>query len=383
MQSSIIKQATSKHSLFSELSKWCTQGAGKKTSSLKILSAFASGKGIEALTPFFDIFLADGNTVEVIFGIDRNGTDRDAVLRLYALQKAYPWQFSAKYFHAPSRSAIFHPKLYIYKGFGRLNYILGSANLTYSGLGSNFESLQLFENLGEASILARQAQSIWQIYATPTKPLLPEFLHVLSEKEVAKLIKKLPRHSEEDKKVKSGQVSKLWKPLSKISLPRSGEKLTSNRRLRLPLHSKYLVMDVLTETRRTQMQIPLAVIRDFFDFQVDAPAEIKISLITDMGLSQPILRKVVISGLNHKRLMRRLEMPQIRDLPRPLVVVFVKLGGSDSFAYYLVQQSSSEYKPIYKLLDQVGQQGAGQRRYYIGNRGDANWPTFSTLLERD
>src|SRR5262249_6815853 len=110
-----IRQAISEDSLFKVIADWCRAGAGRKSDSLKILTAFASGLEVSAISPLLDVFLADGNSVEIIFGIDRNGTDREAIRRLYSLKNTYSGQLTVKVFQAPSAGSIFHPKLYVYE----------------------------------------------------------------------------------------------------------------------------------------------------------------------------------------------------------------------------------------------------------------------------
>ena len=77
MKITAIKQAVSKESLFATLSRWCQKGAGKKTYRIKMLSAFVSGKGVEAISPLVDIFLADGNELRIIFGTESQRTHQE------------------------------------------------------------------------------------------------------------------------------------------------------------------------------------------------------------------------------------------------------------------------------------------------------------------
>jgi hypothetical protein len=140
-------------------------------------------------------------------------------------------------------------------------------------------------------------------------------------------------------------------------------------------------MDVLRETRQTQMQIPLTVIEKFFRIPRDEDGAIGLSIVTDRGITQPIIRKVVRStGRSGRRLMRRLEMPQIKGLKRPLAVMFVRLAGRRRFAYMLVAQSDSRYRKIDQLLDKEGQQGRKVRRFLIGRVGDKKWGAVRSLL---
>jgi hypothetical protein len=144
-----------------------------------------------------------------------------------------------------------------------------------------------------------------------------------------------------------------------------------------------MIYDIMHETRSTQMQIPLAVVEEFFGIPRESPAEIEVSIITGGTLSQPITRPVVISqGESGRRLMRRLEMPTIRQLARPLTAVFLKLGRASAFAYVLCPQGSRQHRVTDALLDAHGQQGAGERRYYIGRPGDRLWQQVRSVLER-
>ena len=85
MKTSVVKQAISEDCLFRVIAEWCKAGAGRTNRQLHMLSAFASGAGIAALSPLFDVFLARGNCLNIICGIDRNGTDREAIRRLHGL----------------------------------------------------------------------------------------------------------------------------------------------------------------------------------------------------------------------------------------------------------------------------------------------------------
>lgn len=171
-----IRQAETQDSLFGVLSGWCRDGAGERDRRIRLLSAFVTGGAARAISPLIDVFLADGNAVQVIFGVDRNGTDKDAVARLFAIHEAYPQQVTVSVFEAPSAVAIFHPKLYLYsKGAELRSGVIGSANLTVGGLANNFESLLLYDRLQATDREARELEAIWDTFAHPAPPLLPHY----------------------------------------------------------------------------------------------------------------------------------------------------------------------------------------------------------------
>ena len=376
-----IRQAVSEASLFRVLSDWCTAGAGKKSHSLKILTAFVSNKGIEAISPFIDVFLADGNHVDIIFGIDRGGTNRDAIRRLRALQTAHIHRVSVSMFRAPAAGSIFHPKLYLYDKGREISFVLGSANLTLPGLGSNLESLLLFDNVPTNSQTAKAILEIWSLFAHPRPPLPANALRALEQRLVNELLRTLPHTSSQENGTSTNDVEYLWRPLSRVVLPRSGVRLQRSRTLSSTTKDDYLLMDILKETRETQVQIPLDIVEDFFGVGRRDSATLRVSVVADDTLTHPIERPLVISsGKQHARLMRRLEMPQIRGLQRPLVVLFLRLQGRRNFAYLLVPQATRKYRVADRILDAHGQQGYKERRYYIGRKNDQVWSQINRLL---
>src|ERR1051326_3894650 len=125
-----IRQAITSDCLLDVLAGWCKIGSGGSHNELRILSAFVSAAAMRALSPLVDVFLSHGNHVEIIVGIDRGGTDRNAIRFLRALKKAYINQVDVSVFHAPARNSIFHPKLYIMETKSSVNFVVGSANLT-------------------------------------------------------------------------------------------------------------------------------------------------------------------------------------------------------------------------------------------------------------
>lgn len=382
-KATVVRQAISSRSLFLVLSEWCKEGVGQKRWSLRILSAFVSGNGLRALSPLLDIFLSGGNSVEIIFGVDRGGTNRDALQRLHAFRRAYPGQASVRLFHAPAPASIFHPKLYLLETGSRLRVVLGSANLTLPGLSTNLESLVLYEGVGRGSRFGREILSLWTMFAAPAHPLKRKFLHDLTDRTLAKYVTTLPRKHPEERTGKTG-VRNAWKPLSHVQLPGSSEVIgggSSNRFL--STKSQYLLMDVLKETRQTQMQVPLPVIERFFQIDRDEEHEINLSILTEQELTQPIVRRVVKStGTKRQRLMRRLEMPQIKSLDRPLAVLFLRVRGKNKYAYTLIPRSSLHFKKVNRLLRDHGQQGRMVRRFVIGKRGDAHWEKVRAFMPK-
>lgn len=366
-----IQQAITGESLFLELQQWCKNGAGQRHHVLQIMSAFASGPAVEALEPFFDVFLSDGNHVDIIVGIDRNGTTREAITRLYELQHAYPTRLRSRIFHAPSKVAIFHPKLYLYRAGDRLSAIVGSGNLTLGGLGHNFESLFRYRDISLRSNEAKQLLNTWRVFARPRRPLAHRFLRILTRDYARELISKLPCVSRiEGPNVRNG-VAALWRPISTIPLPRSRARIQKAVRVPKTGVRAFLIIDVLTETRETQMQLPLAVVEEFFGMAREEEGRIQLSQIRSGHITQSIDRQIVkSSGKGNTRLMRRLEMPQVARRARPLAAIFLRLARKH-FAVAVVPRHSANYRVLHRLLSKYGQQAMhAKRRYYVGSARD-------------
>ena len=370
-----IKQAVTEESLFLELQRWCRQGAGKKHHLLQIMSAFASGPAVEALEPFFDVFLSDGNAIEIIVGIDRQGTSRGAIDRLYELQHAYTKQISCRVFHAPSHSAIFHPKLYLFHTTEKLSAMIGSANLTLGGLAHNFESIFLYRDISSKSNEAKQIVEAWNTFADLRYPLKAEFLRPLTAKYARELMRILPQSSPLEQPMFRGGVKEIWKPISRIRLPRSGKIV--RKRVQLPRKQirEVLVIDVLTETRDTQMQFPLAIVQGFFGLGKNERGDVQLSQIRAGQLTQPIERRIVKSGG-----MRRIEMPQIAGKTRPLAAVFLRFKRNQ-FSVMVLPQRTPAYRIVNQLLTKHGQQPKyAVRRYYVGAGNDRLLAPLSAVL---
>ena len=383
MKTQVIRQAVTRDCLFRVLTDWCRDGAGATDQSIRIMSAFASGAGVAALAPFLDVFLARGNRVEIICGIDRNGTDAQAIRELYALQSSHGSTVSVRIFNAPSKGAIFQPKLYLRQKRRHVDFVIGSANMTSGGMGSNFESLLLYQDCPRRSSEASHALTLWDIFADPQPPMKTTFLRVLTRKERDRLCRKLPKKSQWEKRSARKEVSELWRPLSKVRLPHSGRVQHRRPPTSRTVQGNYLLMDVLRETRKTQMQIPLKVVTGFFGLGRRQRANLIVSEWDAEGIRQPIVRPIVISeGPNRNRLMRRIEVPPIKDLKRNLAIFFIKLRGERRFAYAIIQRGTTEYDQASRLLSKEGQQGKGKRRYIIGTKGDSLWTKANKMLPR-
>src|SRR4051794_15493875 len=105
-----------------------------KYSSLRVLMAFAKGTGVGLISSALEKFIEAGGAVEIIVGLDLDGTSPDALESLVGLGAAV-FVFGVK------GDRTFHPKVMIFDTDPPDEFlvIVGSNNWTPGGLDSNFE----------------------------------------------------------------------------------------------------------------------------------------------------------------------------------------------------------------------------------------------------
>lgn len=111
----------------------CSSFADNRFDSFIGLTAFASIAGVKRLVPFIKDAKARFKTIRFYIGVDDNGTSKEA------LQCLIDNEIDTYIFHTQS-AMIFHPKLYIFEGSTWDRVIIGSSNLTHSGLFVNVEA---------------------------------------------------------------------------------------------------------------------------------------------------------------------------------------------------------------------------------------------------
>jgi HKD family nuclease len=100
--------------------------------------AFASESGVRALAPSLTQFCANGGHAQLFVGVDLEGTSREALHALLAT----PAEVYVAY---TPLSIIYHPKVYVLEGPQGGAVVVGSSNLTTTGLFQNIEGSLLVE----------------------------------------------------------------------------------------------------------------------------------------------------------------------------------------------------------------------------------------------
>ncbi len=106
-------------------------------SDMRWIVAYAKAGPLQRLQSRFEAWRKRGNTVRAIFGVDQQGTSKEALeLALGVCDEVYVTQ---------ERSITFHPEAYMFIGAHKARFYIGSNNLTVGGTETNFEAAILVE----------------------------------------------------------------------------------------------------------------------------------------------------------------------------------------------------------------------------------------------
>src|ERR1051326_6307420 len=266
MRASIINQYPNQTLTVSHLGALLTDFSRLTNAQLRALTAFVSETGLQMLVPQLRRFLDRRHGLYWIVGVDLGGTGREALELLYKLKREYNDQVDVRVFSTADNKSIFHPKVYWFDANDQKVVIVGSANATVGGLMNNFEvSVQLDLRPVIDEDVIEELEFLWMSYSSPLPPLRSENLLEINQSLIARL-----NHDHPPTDGSPNQLHPLHglvrTPLRRNSLqsPRRGAVQPSSRGPRSARVRRELLMDILQETRRTQVQIPVEALNSFF-----------------------------------------------------------------------------------------------------------------------
>lgn len=364
MKISVLAQYAGNNPLIEELERVL---GNQSNCEFRAIVAYISVNGLKELESSLRKFLGEkSNSVNWIVGVDQGITTRDALLYLRGIKKDFGTRFEVKVFSAGNDNFVFHPKLYWVKGERFHRLVAGSSNLTAGGLLGNFEisiRLQLDAKLKEDQRAIDEVEEIWRAFSTPDPPMDRGNLLGLSS-----AIALVPKATKEERKARS-TLHKRRHPFNKAD---KGSAIRKRLRRKRQVHGKrgkvtgrktwrQLIMDVLTETRGTQVQLPTEVLGTFFGATSRGRGTIKLSEVAHGNIVKSDWRPFVNPRSNKTH---RIEITGIRGLDRPLIVVFERRAVGN-FLYKVVPNSSMRYETLNELLGKRGRQTLPQSRRYL------------------
>jgi len=353
MRASVINQYPRQDSTADRLRALLTDFSGRESAQFRALIAFASEAGLRMLEAGLRRFLDNGHRIFWIVGVDLGGTGREALEFLYNLKRDYAGRVDARVFSTGDNRSIFHPKVYWLDANERKVVLVGSANATAGGLTNNFEAtVQLdLEPIADEELL-EELEFLWMSYSSPLPPLLAENLLEIDRSLIARLAHD---HPPTDGRPREPH------PLRGLVRP-APRRLPTPSRGRPPARAhagRELLMDILHETRQTQVQLPVEVLQSYF---IGANA-VRLRQIRRGVIVKSDVRPIIHLDNN----THRIEIDAIRGLPRPQIIRFRRPGRSAAVVNYeVVLNGTKEYRELDRLLSHRGQQTRrGARRWLL------------------
>lgn len=358
MELSLINQFAGSNSTGSYLGQLLERFSHQPSSQFRVLVAFASLSGLRQIEAQLRRFLDRGCSTFWIVGIDLGGTGWEALQFLYDLARRYPRQVDARVLTTGNNHTVFHPKVFWLDSQDERVVLVGSSNATGGGLQSNFEvSTVLSVDGNEMADLSEQLDYLWVSYSSPLPPLKDGHLLRVDRRLIGLLrsdqrvsMRPIPRHP----------LKNLVPRLRLSLIPRVR---AAKRRSRQPPQrrgGRELIMDILEETRQTQVQIPVDTFGKFFD----ARRKSVLLRLVKCGVVEKADRRPLIHLPNKTH---RIEIDAIRGLPRPQILRMRRDPATpDIVDYELVLRGTRAYSDLDTMLASEGQQTRqGARRWLV------------------
>jgi HKD family nuclease len=354
MRLSVINQYPDLKATAPRLQTLIGEFADRPKAQFRCLVAFASEQGLQQVEDCVLDFLKRGGSIYFIVGVDLGGTSRQALERLLSWKRAFPRRVDARVFSTADNATIFHPKVYWFDSTERRVVIVGSANATMGGLLKNFEvSLEMELEPAVDSDAFEDLDFLWMTYSSPLPPLSESNLLEVDASLVARLKSGRPPTD--------GNAS-LPHPLAGLRKAGPAKPKVPSKKATDIAGAVELVMDILEETRQTQVQLPVGAL-PFFNAEPERRQSINLHQVFRGNVVKTDKRPFIHLENN----THRLEIDAIRGLPRPQIVRFWhSTSDSRNVHYEIVLRGTNRYAALDSLLHSAGRQTrAGARRWLV------------------
>lgn len=193
--------------------------------------AFVSVDGINQLKESFKQFIDSGGQIRLYVGVDLHGTSKEALELLLSLDNV------KTYIVYSSNRIIYHPKIYSFEGDNNNMVMVGSSNLTLSGLYQNIEASLCITNEGEDEQDKSLISDIYDYYnailsndSTYCQPLSQEIIDLLCENKIVLTSKESRVQFNEQSKQNKTSVSEREKLKEKFSAVKVGKAKTERKK---------------------------------------------------------------------------------------------------------------------------------------------------------
>ncbi|OWP57530.1 MAG: hypothetical protein B2I17_00080 [Thermoplasmatales archaeon B_DKE] len=329
--------------------------------------AFVSKAGANFLCDKTKLATTHLKECKIFIGVDNNGTSKEALSLLKdSIAKV-------KIMHTINERIIFHPKIYIFGGDVRARLVLGSSNLTHTGLFENSEASIVIDfdkfdldNTQIASSIKRIIDKPEDIFRISQQELTQELIELLvsigkvpSEKNRTESYTGAATNTNENNKEQNKVNSKNWEKYEALFPPVerkfSGHKLKP-KKLRGTIEG-YISKSVLVAEipkggpRWNQANFDIDTFKNFFDLNPGDRKGISLVPILENGTTGKAESRQNVTVKSHNY---RIEIGKAAHLPYPLsrrpICVFIK-NKNNEFLYQLYLPGTKTYSELTDILD--------------------------------
>jgi HKD family nuclease len=324
--------------------------------------AYARWDGLGLIAQNIEPVLKAGAEFQTIYGIANGVTTPDSLLYSLYLQELYSTHTYAGAVEDQYANSIFHPKYFEFTFVDKLIAIIGSANLTGAGLSRNTE-IEIEVESKRGHQLEKDLDAAWVSIRAASQKVTLDLIRTL------KANSELGSEQQEDENP-TGKTSKprlttgikaspkpLFAKVLDLAAPAKKAKILSNLDPLTTRPAKLYLQILAGETGAQasggvgyQIQLPVATLATFFGV---GPAQTK-------QASFRFGNEIITVHLTHfKNNTHRVRLRPLRDVKRPAIVVFRRIGPD---AYNCTVVPGKDYSKI--LGAKCGEQTrAGARRW--------------------
>lgn len=331
--------------------------------SAKFLVAFTNRRGLRGATRALKEYQDSGGQVEFIVGIDLEVTDLEA---LHYLVREFP-EAEKHVFCVNNPGIVFHPKVYLFEGASEVAAIMGSSNLTAGGLLRNFEAgvcLELDKAAPDDQEIILQLEDLWETYRNPQAPLQPENLQsveeylasIESDERLVEIRNRIETERSHRFETRRGLLADEFPRINlTIGWPDSRGILGG-----VEVGGNKLYLQILRETGTagTQIQIPIRVLREFFEIHsFDQSASIVLQF---EGAEE---REVNITHFDNYT--HRISLAEVGTVERPAMLILERSTEEQRYRCSIIEGDTEVYEEALEKCTE--QTRVGAKRWGIVN----------------
>lgn len=296
----------------------------------RIAVAYARWDGISLIESRLESFLKSGGEFQTIYGISNGVTTPDSLLYSIYLQEIYSSYTYAGVVEDSYANATFHPKFFEFRYPDKTITIIGSANLTSAGMSRNTEIVSEIVTKRSCA-LEKEMDSAWKLIHAGSQQTTLSLIRMYkcrdelgSEHQENKTSPNVPRKPWLMTNVETNQKP-LFAKILDLKQPRKKSKILANLDT-ITARPRKLYLQILDHETGAQssggigyqIQLPVATLGTFFGIGTEQTKQITFQFPAET---------ITVSLAHFKNNTHRVRLRPLRDVPRPAIVEFRRIGN--------------------------------------------------------